>query len=186
MGRATGDDLAAAFERAARQRGPADRAPDDPAARRARAILDARREVRDGEACPAAVLRRVAGWLDARPRGVRARLLRLVHDSRALQPAAVRGAGRRPRLLRWACGGTTVDLEVRTGAEALVVRVAVSPAVPGLVMAARTTPRGRPRLVRLDETGCGELRVRAGARRLDAVFRLRGVPAFRVPSMPLA
>lgn len=178
------EDVTAAFERARRVRRSDDPALSDPTVRWAHRVLEARREIRASEPCPPAVTHRIARFFAVRPRGAGARLLDLVRDSGTLR-LAVRGGAAKPRILRYAWEGTTVDVEVRTLASGRTLQVAVDPAVPGMTMEARPSPKGPRRVLPLDAAGCATWAVPAGARRLDAVFRVRGAPHVRLRGLPL-
>ncbi len=132
------DALGLAFDVAA---GRAPGASLEPASRAlldfARRVVEVGRRVAAAPACPAALLRRAAELPDAAPtRGAVAAVWKLLFDSGTGSPALAHRGGPRPRFLRYAGAGGSLDVEF-VRAESGDVRVhgtvdpAVSVAAPG-------------------------------------------------------
>lgn len=182
MDRARSDELVEAFRLASR----GDPARATPAlVAWALRMLAARRAGLAATPCPTSVVRRIESWLPARPRGLAHRLLALVPESGRSARPALRGS-KTTRTLRCTDGRCTVDTEVVTTSRGRVARIAVTPALPGMVAEVRVLGARASRRVRLDATGVGEFRLPAASRSFSAVFRVGGVATFRVADLPVA
>lgn len=178
--------LELAFSRAARLHGPAAAAFAAPDVRRARRILEARREGLADEACPRPVRRRIEGWLAGPSPGSVARWLRVLFDSHRAVLRASRGAAGSPRTLRYVGGGSTVDLQIQASAtRGTVLHVAVSPACPGATVEVRWPHRGPPRRAILDGDGTVDLALPGGVSKLNVTVRLVSAQPVRIPTLHL-
>lgn len=178
--------LERAFARASRVRSPSDPALSDPSVRRARRILDARRDGLDAEPCPRSLRRRIEGWLLPRaPRGA-VRWMRALFDSGRDAAPALRGFARTPRTLRYVGAGATVDLQVQMSpTRGTVLLVAVSPPFPGATVEVRTLARGAPRRAVLDGEGTVEVPLPGRTREVTVTIRLLAADPVRTPTLHL-
>ena len=154
--------------------------------RRARRILDARREGLAAEPCPRPVRRRIEGWFAAPRPGSVSRWLRAVFDSRCAPLPAARGARGATRTLRYVGRGSTVDLQIQTShARGTVLHVAVNPPCPGATVEVRVPHRGPPRRAILDGDGTVDLPLPADIGALSVTLRFVSSQTVRVPTLRL-